>query len=315
MGGQVGDIGSIGNFEVTNTVSPFTGIIGHEGLLKKGSLFKKEKVVARVNAEARIRTQNNHTATHLLHWALQKVLGDHVKQAGSLVEPKRLRFDFAHHKALTEEDILQIENRVNEKIRENKPVQSYTLTLEEATKKSEIKQFFGEKYGSKVRVIDIDFSKELCGGTHTSACGTIGFFKIVKEGSIAQGVRRIEAVTGVDALDAVREKETELLDKVKQLQEEIKQKDKKLQEQHEHSLKHVAETLLKEKEPVKGFQLLTKKVDLDASVYPNTCRSAVPKRAEADPDACWQRAAADTAQRRGRKAGSKPTRCSKPLGR
>lgn len=265
MGGQVGDIGWINDFEVTNTVSPFTGIIAHEGVVKKGALLKKEKVKAHVNAEARIRTQNNHTATHLLHWALQKILGDHVKQAGSLVEPKRLRFDFAHHKALSEEDILQIENLVNEKIRENKPVQSYELTLEEATKRSEIKQFFGEKYGSKVRVIDIDFSKELCGGTHTWSCGTIGFFKIIKEGSIAQGVRRIEAVTGIDALDAVRAKETELQDKIKQLQEESKQKDKKLQEQQAGALKQVADTLLQEKEPVKGFQLLTKKVDLDAT--------------------------------------------------
>ena len=278
MGGQVGDNGTLQGasslFEVQTTSAPYSGIIAHEGAVKKGSLLLKENVQAEVNREDRIRTQNNHTATHLLHWALQKALGDHVKQAGSLVDPKRLRFDFSHHKALTEQDLARIEQMVNEKIRENKSVQTYELTLDEASKKPEIKQFFGEKYGSKVRVVDIDYSKELCGGTHTNACGTIGFFKIVKEGSIAQGVRRIEAVTGIDALDIVRQQETllndlstllkvkpeQLVEKVKQLQEEGKQKEKRLQELQEGALRQLCDTLLKEKQG----PLLAKKVDLDA---------------------------------------------------
>jgi alanyl-tRNA synthetase len=164
---------------------------------------------------------------------------------------------------------------VNDKIRENKEVQTYELSLEEASKKPEIKQFFGEKYGNTVRVVDIDFSKELCGGTHTSACGTIGFFKIVKEGSIAQGVRRIEAVTGREALEVVYEQEKilnslsdllkvkpeQVVEKVKQLQEEGKLKDKKLQEQQEGTLRQLSEALLKEKQG----SFLAKKVDLDAA--------------------------------------------------
>ncbi len=125
--------------------------------------------------------QNNHTAAHLLHWALVQVLGPHIKQAGSLVEATRLRFDFSHHKALSKEDLLKVEDLVNEKIRENKDVKSYELAYEDVQKMPEIKQFFGDKYGTKVRVIDIEESKELCGGTHTSRTGNIGYFRISKK--------------------------------------------------------------------------------------------------------------------------------------
>ncbi len=145
------------------------------------------------------------------------MLGPHIRQAGSLVEAGRLRFDFNHHKALTKEEIRQIEMLVNEKIREGTPVKAYELSYEEAQHHPEIKQFFGEKYGSKVRVIDIDYSKELCGGTHTHNVGTIGFFRIVKEGSISSGVRRIEAVTGKEAENCSLMQHEDLAEKAAEL--------------------------------------------------------------------------------------------------
>ncbi len=202
-GGQIGDRGTLthhtAHFTVTDCHAPYSGVIAHIGKLEKGSLILGEPVNATVNPQRRQKIANNHTATHLLHWALQKILGEHIKQAGSLVEPDRFRFDFNHHKALSRDELRQLELLVNEKIREDKPVETYELSFDEAQKHPEIKQFFGEKYGSTVRVVDIGYSKELCGGTHTSHVGTIGYFRIAKEGSIAAGVRRIEAVTGSDA--------------------------------------------------------------------------------------------------------------------
>ncbi|OGN64605.1 MAG: alanine--tRNA ligase, partial [Chlamydiae bacterium RIFCSPHIGHO2_12_FULL_49_9] len=200
MGGQVGDTGEIQKgtnaFQVYDTTAPFPGVIAHLGKMGSGTLKKNDQVVASIDVKRRVEIRNNHTATHLLHWALQKVLGPHIKQAGSLVDEKRLRFDFSHHKPLSPAELKEIERLVNEKIRENLPVQTYELSFEEAQKRSEIKQFFGEKYGDRVRVVDIEFSKELCGGTHALRAGDLGLFKIAKESSIAAGVRRIEAVTG-----------------------------------------------------------------------------------------------------------------------
>lgn len=203
MGGQVGDTGFLQSasqsFIVQDCVSPYKGVIGHQGKLDQGTLHIGDKLTAVIDTERRQKIANNHTATHLLHWALHKILGEHIKQAGSVVDPQRLRFDFSHHKALSLEEIRQIEDLINTKIRENHPVEWYELKYDEAQKREDIKQFFGEKYGAKVRVIDIDYSKELCGGTHTSAVGTIGLFRITKESSIAAGIRRIEAVTGHEA--------------------------------------------------------------------------------------------------------------------
>ncbi len=204
-GGQIADTGELSHhkahFSVTACHSPYPDVVVHVGRLEKGTIIIGEPIKAAIDLEKRSRIACNHTATHLLHYALQKVLGDHIRQAGSLVETNRLRFDFSHHKALTEEEIKQIETMVNEKIRENRPVSTYKLSYEDAQKKKEIKQFFGDKYGSKVRVVDIDYSKELCGGTHTSQVGNIGLFRIAKEGSVAAGMRRIEALTGKDAED------------------------------------------------------------------------------------------------------------------
>ncbi len=214
-GGQIGDQGCISNpksqLTVTDCQSPYTGVIIHEVHCDHGVLQRGDKVHVQVEASRRHEIQNNHTATHLLHWALVHVLGSHLRQAGSLVTADRLRFDFSHHKPLSKEEIQQVEDVVNEKIRANTPVKAYEIPYEEAQKKTEIKQFFGDKYGAQVRVIDIESSKELCGGTHTSATGTIGYFRIVKEGSIAAGVRRIEAVTG-QAADRFVRTEMEMLE-------------------------------------------------------------------------------------------------------
>lgn len=203
MGGQVGDTGYLQgphqHFAVQNCTAPYKGVSGHQGILEKGILHVGDKVTAVIDTNRRQKIADNHTATHLLHWALHCILGEHIKQAGSVVDPQRLRFDFSHHKALSTEEIHQIEDLINAKIRENHPVKSYEMNYEEAQKREDIKQFFGEKYGARVRVIDIDYSKELCGGTHTSAVGNIGLFRIAKESSIAAGIRRIEAVTGREA--------------------------------------------------------------------------------------------------------------------
>ncbi|WP_068469089.1 alanine--tRNA ligase [Candidatus Protochlamydia phocaeensis] len=215
MGGQVGDTGALENalssFTVVDCIAPYKGLIAHQGKLEKGSLKVGDTVTASIDRERRQKIANNHTATHLLHWALHRVLGEHVKQAGSVVDAQRLRFDFSHHKALTLDELRHIEDLVNEKIRENAPVKYYEIKYEEAQKRDDIKQFFGEKYGSSVRVIDIDYSKELCGGTHTSAVGNIGLFRIAKESSIAAGIRRIEAVTGQEAEMLQRQEEDTLI--------------------------------------------------------------------------------------------------------
>lgn len=215
-GGQVGDTGYLthkdNRFRVSHCDSPFPGVIAHKGKVEKGEIRCGEKVLAQVDPIRRQEIANNHTATHLLHYALYQVLGTHIKQAGSLVEDKRLRFDFNHHKALSPEEIRAVETLVNDKIREATPVHIYELSYEDVQKHPQIKQFFGDKYGSTVRVVDIAYSKELCGGTHTAHVGTIGLFKILRESSIASGVRRIEAVTGKEAEKYIYEKE-ELIDK------------------------------------------------------------------------------------------------------
>ena len=199
MGGQVGDTGLIvdkeAHFDVFDCKAPYKGVIVHIGKLTQGKIHVGQKVNLSIDRARRQKIANNHTATHLLHWALHEVLGEHAKQAGSVVDPDRLRFDFSHHKGLSFDEIREIESLVNQKIRENFEVKAYEIPYETAQKRQDIKQFFGEKYGSVVRVIDIDFSKELCGGTHTHATGDIGYCRIIKEGSIAAGVRRIEAVT------------------------------------------------------------------------------------------------------------------------
>ncbi len=208
-GGQVGDRGEIvwpgGRFLVEETRSVADGLVLHEGVLVEGSLATGQEVELRVAESRRRATALNHTATHLLHAAMRQVLGDHVKQAGSLVEGDRLRFDFTHFSPVTPEEIAAIERLVNREIRRNTRVETAELAREQAMAEGAT-ALFGEKYGDRVRVVTIgEFSKELCGGTHTGATGDIGFFKIVSETGIAAGVRRIEAVTGEGAVAWVQD--------------------------------------------------------------------------------------------------------------
>ncbi|MBV9211104.1 MAG: alanine--tRNA ligase, partial [Acidobacteria bacterium] len=216
-GGQVGDTGSFdsGNTHavVNDTVSPASGLIVHRVTVERGSLSVGDEVTASVDLEKRDSTRRNHTATHLLHAALREVLGTHVKQAGSVVAPNYLRFDFTHFQPLTREEIAELERLVNYQIIRNEKVQTDILSLEEAMQSGAM-ALFGEKYADKVRVLTVPgFSKELCGGTHVRATGDIGLFKITSDESIASGTRRIRAVTGADAFTRFQETEA-LVDQV-----------------------------------------------------------------------------------------------------
>ena len=196
---------------VIDTYSPAQGLIVHKVKVEKGSLKVGDIVTAEVDVEKRDATRRNHTATHLMHAALREVLGTHVKQAGSVVAPSYLRFDFTHYQPLTDAEIEEIERLVNYHILRNEPVQTDEMAVEEAMRSGAM-ALFGEKYGEKVRVLSIKgtegiFSKELCGGTHVRATGDIGVFKITSDESIASGVRRIRAVTGLDAYERFREDE------------------------------------------------------------------------------------------------------------
>jgi alanyl-tRNA synthetase len=205
---------------VLDTYSPAQGLIVHKIKVEKGTLKVGDTVTAEVDVEKRGATRRNHTATHLMHAALREVLGTHVKQAGSVVAPNYLRFDFTHYQPLTQNEIEEIENLVNYHILRNEPVQTDEMAVEEAMRSGAM-ALFGEKYGEKVRVLSIKgaaggediFSKELCGGTHVRATGDIGLFKITSDESIASGVRRIRAVTGVDAFERFRETEA-IVDRV-----------------------------------------------------------------------------------------------------
>ncbi|NGX31031.1 MAG: Alanine--tRNA ligase [Chlamydiae bacterium] len=263
MGGQVGDTGVIetpnARFVVEDT-QIINHIIVHIGRVEKGQFSIQETVTANVDAKRRKKIQKNHTATHLLHHALCHVLGEHVKQAGSFVGPNYLRFDFSHNKALSKKELLAIENMINEKILTNASVQTHTKNYDAIKNDSSIKQFFGEKYSKTVRVVDVDFSKELCGGTHVKALGEIGLFKIIKEASIAQGQRRIEAISAMDAIlytheqdaliDAFSEKlkspKLQLLEKVDALQIEKKELEQTIKKLEKNALESLAEQLLQQ---------------------------------------------------------------------
>jgi alanyl-tRNA synthetase len=215
-GGQVGDRGQLvsphGTFDVHDTQKIQAEVFGHRGVLHTGRLAIGDTVDAQVDQAARTRAAHNHSATHLMHAALRKVLGTHVTQKGSLVDPDRTRFDYSHPDPLTPEQIREIENLVNLQIRNNLPVEPQVMKYDDAIKTGAM-ALFGEKYGDEVRVIGMgDFSTELCGGTHVSRTGDIGFFKVVSESGIAAGIRRIEAVTGEGALVWVQQEEDRLHD-------------------------------------------------------------------------------------------------------
>ncbi|MBI5149661.1 MAG: alanine--tRNA ligase [Candidatus Omnitrophica bacterium] len=209
-GGQVGDTGYIsgkgGKIRVEDT-QKFNDVYVHRGVVEDGLLRVDEPVATKIDAERRAAIMRHHTATHLLQAALREVLGKHVQQQGSLVAEDRLRFDFAHPKAVSKEELKRIEDRVNENVTAKIPVQKEVLDIEEAKKKGAL-AFFAEKYGDKVRVVSIgNVSKEFCGGTHLNNTSEIGTFKIASEGAVAQGIRRLEAKTGKAAEDFIKEKE------------------------------------------------------------------------------------------------------------
>jgi len=205
-GGQVGDRGELTKggvcltlFAVEDTQKVQPEVFGHIGSVVTGELKVGDTVAANVDHAARARTMRNHSATHLMHKALREVLGPHVQQKGSLVDPDKTRFDFAHNAPLTDDEIRRIEAIVNAEILRNAPTEARVMAIE-AAQKSGAMMLFGEKYGDEVRVLDIGSSRELCGGTHVARTGDIGFFKIVAEGGVAAGIRRVEAVTGDGAL-------------------------------------------------------------------------------------------------------------------
>jgi alanyl-tRNA synthetase len=213
-GGQIGDQGEIvgpnGRAKVMDTIIVADGVILHDAEVTEGSLLLDEQVELKVTEGRRQRIACNHSATHILHAAMRSVLGDHVKQSGSLVTPERLRFDFTHFTPITQEELDTIEKIANEEIRANTPLDTAMLDKEEAIKTGAV-ALFGEKYGDKVRVVSIgNFSRELCGGTHVRATGEIGLVKITAETGIAAGVRRIEAVTGPEAFNIFQGREKQL---------------------------------------------------------------------------------------------------------
>ncbi len=216
-GGQVGDRGELSKngacltlFSVSDTQKIQSDVFGHHGVVKTGELRIGDTVEARVDRASRERAARNHSATHLMHAALRKVLGEHVTQKGSLVDAYRTRFDFAHSQPLSEEEIRTVEALVNREIRANHPVDVRHMAYDAAIRSGAM-ALFGEKYGDEVRVLRMgEFSTELCGGTHVTRTGDIGSFKIVAESGVAAGVRRVEAVTGESALAYTHELETAL---------------------------------------------------------------------------------------------------------
>ena len=273
-GGQVGDIGHIvsetGEFNVDNTFSIDDILNLHKGKIIDGEIKIGQIVEAKIDIKNRFSISKNHTATHLLHWALRTVLGNHVNQSGSLVEAGRLRFDFTHHLSLSNEQREKVENLVNKMIFANHDVRAYTTTLDYAKEIGAI-MLFGEKYGDFVRVLEIgDFSRELCGGTHIAKTGSIGLFKIISEGSIGSNLRRIEAITGREVIKYINKQEkiissisellsveeSDIIEKIKKLIDDLKKKESKLEKIRKKTISSELEAILnkyEEKNEIKIF--------------------------------------------------------------
>lgn len=212
-GGQVGDTGSLikpgRSIIIVENTNKVNDLYLHRCIVKSGSMCKGDTVAASIDKERRQTLRRNHSATHLLRFALRKILGDHVTQKGSLVAPDRLRFDFSHNTQVTQDQLFWVEDMVNSLIRENLSASTKIQSMNQAIDEGAM-ALFGEKYGDQVRVVSIGDSKELCGGTHVEHTGEIGLFKIVTESSVAFGVRRIEALTGQEAINYVRDNEINL---------------------------------------------------------------------------------------------------------
>jgi alanyl-tRNA synthetase len=283
-GGQVGDVGQFlapsSDHEVahiTNTYAPVSGLIVHKAetrdTVKVGDL-----VTAKADAERRSAIRRNHTATHLLHAALRKTLGTHVKQAGSLVAPDRLRFDFTHYTGLGEQDVLDIEDLVNQHVLANEEMQTQIMEIDAAIATGAM-ALFGEKYGDQVRVVSVgdgSYSRELCGGTHVRRTGDIGLFKIVSESSVAAGTRRIEALTGTGVLDYLRResqaltqasealhaKPDALVEAIEKLTESEKKLRKELEAQQMKRAASAAGDLAQQAREVKGVRVVAARVEV-----------------------------------------------------
>ncbi len=273
-GGQVGDTGLLRGeavlAEVLDTKRPLPGVIVHRVRVKRGEMRRGQRLLASVDAGRRGTTVKNHTATHLVHAALRQILGDHVRQEGSLVAPDRLRFDFRHYGPLTGAEIDRIEEMVNEKLWANLPVLVEEMRLEEALARGAL-AFFGDKYGEDVRVVSVpEFSVELCGGTHTKATGEIGLFKISHETGIAAGIRRIEALTGPGAFqhlkreeevlhesaDRLKSKPLEVPERVDRLFDSTRALEREVQQLRARISAEIADELLKEATQVSGVTVV-----------------------------------------------------------
>lgn len=262
-GGQIGDQGTLKTqtalFQVVDTQKQGQAHI-HFGTLTKGSLKVGDTITAEIDAQRRDATVLNHTATHLLHMILRKVLGEHVIQKGSLVEPERLRFDFSHSSPLSKEELKQIEQKVNEEIRLNHEAAVQITSPEEAVKLGAM-ALFGEKYGDEVRVVSFGESKELCGGTHAHHTGDIGLFRIVSESGVAAGIRRLEAVTGEGALLWIDKRENDLKQKLEQSDERIRLLEKQIEQLKEKLASNMGQDLAAKAQTIAGVKVLAAKLD------------------------------------------------------
>lgn len=278
-GGQIGDSGLISsgaaNFSVQDTQKIQPGVFGHHGRLLSGELSVGNQVKSMVDVERRAKTVRNHSATHLMHKALRDVLGAHVQQRGSLVDADKTRFDFAHDASMTADQIARVEQIVNAQILANQQTLAQVMAYDDAVKGGAM-ALFGEKYGDTVRVLDIGFSRELCGGTHVDRTGDIGLFKIVSEGGVAAGVRRVEAVTGDNALAwvqhlnatalraaaALKTQPAELPDRIAALQDQVKSLEKELEQARAKLASSAGNALVEQAVSVKGSKLLAAQVQV-----------------------------------------------------
>jgi alanyl-tRNA synthetase len=281
-GGQIGDSGRIttgestkdGQFEVDDTLKIKADVFGHHGAVSYGTLKVGDSVMAQVNTAVRAATVRNHSATHLMHKALREVLGEHVQQKGSLVNAERTRFDFAHNAPVTDEQIRAIEARVNAEILSNVATDASVMDME-AAQKTGAMMLFGEKYGETVRVLTIGSSKELCGGVHVGRTGDIGLFKIVAESGVAAGVRRVEAVTGENALaylqslessvqsaaSSLKASPSELQNRIEQVLDNIKTLEKEVAALKGKLASSQGDELMAQAVDVKGIKVLAAKLE------------------------------------------------------
>ena len=277
-GGQVGDSGTIfasdALFDVTDTQKIKADVFAHHGTIKTGTLHVGDGVTAHVNSALRAAIERNHSVTHLMHWALREVLGEQVQQKGSLVNPYRTRFDFAHNAPLTQVDIAEIETRVNAEILDNTATQARVMDIESAQQTGAM-MLFGEKYGEAVRVLDIGSSRELCGGTHVKHTGDMGLFKVVSESGVASGIRRIEAVTGVHALSYLQHLEatvncaaaalktpvTEVNDRIVTVLEHVKSLEKEVATLKGRLASAQGDALVLQAQIINGVNLLVTRLD------------------------------------------------------